>query len=111
MEIEFPFQVMQFIVIGHKLQFTKKLTEVKVKVKGTATFTCELSKDNMKSVWMKDGKQIKANKRIEVKTEKKIHKLVIREVTVADKGEYSCVVGVISTSAKLIIEGINIDLY
>lgn len=84
---------------------------MKVKEKGTATFTCELSKDNTKSVWMKDGKQIKANKRIEVIMEKKTHKLVIHEVTVADKGEYSCVVGGISTSAKLILEGINIELY
>lgn len=88
-----------------KTEFTRKLTETIVKEKETATFTCETSKENMQSVWMKDGKQIKADKRIEIIREKKIHKLVIHEVTTADKGEYSCVIGSISTTAKLIVEG------
>ena len=76
-----------------------------MKEKETATFICETSMENMESVWMKDGKQIKADKRIEIIREKKIHKLVIREVTTTDKGQYSCVIGSMSTSAKLIVEG------
>ncbi|CAE1238874.1 unnamed protein product [Acanthosepion pharaonis] len=94
----------RLIVEEMKTEFTRKLTETIVKEKETATFTCETSKENMQSVWMKDGKQIKADKRIEIIREKKIHKLVIHEVTTADKGEYSCVIGSISTTAKLIVE-------
>lgn len=78
---------------------------MKVKVKETATFTCELSTENIKPVWLKNGKELTSSKRIEMISEKKTHKLVIHEVTVEDKGEYTCVVGSVSTTAKLVVEG------
>ncbi|CAE1238872.1 unnamed protein product [Acanthosepion pharaonis] len=94
----------KLVVEETKAEFTQKLTEMKVKVKETATFTCELSTENIKPVWLKNGKELTSSKRIEMISEKKTHKLVIHEVTVEDKGEYTCVVGSVSTTAKLVVE-------
>lgn len=53
---------------------------------------------------MKDGKEIKTNERIKIVTEKKTHKLIIHNVTVEDRGEYKCVAGEVSTTAKLVVD-------
>ena len=78
---------------------------MKVKIKETATFTCESSTENVKPVWLKNGKELTSSKRIEMISVKKTHKLIIHEVTVEDKGEYTCVIGNVSTKATLVVEG------
>ena len=88
-----------------ELKFSKKLTELKVKVQETATFTCEMSKENIKPIWMKGGQKLTASKKYEMITDKKIQKLIIHNVTAEDKGEYTCIKGPVSTWAKLVIEG------
>lgn len=59
----------------------------------------------MKVDWFKNGIKLTANKRIEIITEKRVQKLIIRKVTLEDFGDYSCTIGDVSTTAKLIVEG------
>ncbi|GAB1597549.1 hypothetical protein Ahia01_000031400, partial [Argonauta hians] len=87
-----------------KTEFTTKLTEQKIRVTETAIFTCEVDREDVTCVWLKDGKEIKTSERIEIITEKRTHKLIIRNVQEEDKGEYSCVVDDVSTSAQLVVE-------
>lgn len=88
-----------------KTEFTKKLSEIRVKEKETATFVCEMSEENLKAIWMKGGQKLTADKKYEMVTDKKIQKLIIHDITVKDKGEYTCIYHDTSTWAKLNVEG------
>lgn len=96
---------MTFLLLESKTEFTTKLTEQKIRITETAIFTCEVDREDVSCVWLKDGKEIKSTERIEIITEKRTHKLIIHNVKAEDKGEYSCVVGEVSTSARLVVEG------
>ena len=76
-----------------------------VKEKGTATFICEFSEENVKPVWMKGGQKLTTDNKYEIVTDKKVQKLIIRDVTVKDKGEYTCIYRDTSTWAKLVVGG------
>ncbi|CAI9716215.1 titin-like [Octopus vulgaris] len=94
----------RLVVEESKAEFTTKLTEQKIRVTETAVFTCEVDKEDVSCVWLKDGKEIKTNERIKIVTEKKTHKLIIHNVTAEDSGEYKCVAGEVSTTAKLVVD-------
>ena len=81
------------------------MSSIEVKEKETATFTCETSTENTKVVWKKNGKEIKSNKRVKIVADLKVHQLIIEDVTIEDVGEYSCVVGDVSTSASFTVKG------
>ena len=98
------------IFLDTKPEFTKKLADLKKKIKEKATFVCELNKENVKVIWKKNGKELKSEKNVKIVADKKSHQLIIEDVTVEDGGEYSCVAGDISTSAKLTVEGEGIAL-
>lgn len=85
--------------------FTKKLTDVKVKIGETAMFMCETKQEYVDVIWKKDGQVLKSDNRIDIIADKRVHKLIIHEATAQDRGIYSCTVRNISTTAKLIVEG------
>ena len=91
--------------VEFKPEFTQKLGKVRVQEKDTATFVCEMSYENLKPIWMKGGQKLKADKKYEMITNKKVQKLIIHNVTFEDKAEYSCIFAETSTWAKLIVEG------
>ena len=93
------------IFLDTKLEFTKKLADLKKKIKEKATFVCELNKENVKVIWKKNGKELKSEKNVKIVADKKSHQLIIEVISVEDGGEYSCIAGDISTSAKLAVEG------
>ena len=47
---------------------------------------------------------------MKIVADKKVHQLIIEDVTLGEIGEYSCVAGDVSTSAKLTVEGEGIVL-
>lgn len=58
--------------------------------------------------WTKDGKAMKTSQKYEISQQDKVRKLIVRNVTTKDGGEYSCeVVGGATTKAKLEIKGEN----
>ncbi|GAB1597548.1 hypothetical protein Ahia01_000031300, partial [Argonauta hians] len=87
-----------------KSEFTKKLTNLKMKEKEKAVFVCELSKENVKVTWKKNGKEIQSDNHLKVVADKKVHQIIIENVTLEDIGEYTCVAGDVSTSATLSVE-------
>ena len=98
------------IFLDAKLEFTKKLADLKKKIKEKATFVCELNKENVKVIWKKNGKELKSEKNVKIVADKKSHQLIIEDISIEDGGEYSCVAGDVSTSAKLTVEGEGIAL-
>ncbi|GAB1597545.1 hypothetical protein Ahia01_000031000, partial [Argonauta hians] len=93
-----------FMNIELKPEFTKKLTNLKLKEKEKAVFMCELSKENVKVTWKKNGKEIKSDNHLKIVADKKVHQIIIENVTLEDIGEYSCIAGDVSTSATLSVE-------
>ena len=91
--------------VAIKAQFTKKLSQVWAKEKDTATFVCEMSEENLTPIWMKGGQKLSTDQKYQIITDKKVQKLIIRDVTMHDKAEYTCIYGETSTWAKLVVEG------
>ena len=42
---------------------------------------------------------------MKIVADSKVHQLIIENVTIEDKAEYSCVAGDVSTSANIVVEG------
>ena len=95
-----------FFFVEVKPEFTKKLSDMKVKEKEKATLSCEMNKENVKVIWKKNGQELKSDNRVKIVADSKVHQLIIENVTIEDKAEYSCVAaGDVSTTANIIVEG------
>ncbi|GAB1597544.1 hypothetical protein Ahia01_000030900, partial [Argonauta hians] len=84
-----------------KPEFTKTLENIEVKEKEKTLLLCELSKKDAKVIWKKNGKEIQSDNHLKIVADMKVHQIIIENVTLEDIGEYSCVVGDVSTSATL----------
>ena len=70
----------------------------------TVTLCCELSK--MAPVeWRKGPETLRAGDRVSLRQEGAVCELEIRDLTVEDAGEYSCMCGQERTSATLTVKG------
>ena len=74
----------------------------------TATFECEVSMEGLKAEWLKANKPLKANGRISIVADKKIHRLIINDAKGEDEGQYTIVFKEqdLKSSAKLSVKGI-----
>jgi len=73
----------------------------------TATFVCEVSMEGLKAEWLKANKPVKANGRIIIVADKKIHCLIINDAKCEDEGQYTIVFKEqdLKSSAKLAVKG------
>ncbi|XP_062979003.1 obscurin [Elgaria multicarinata webbii] len=72
------------------VKFAKKLEPVKAEIGGTLTLSCELSQPGGKVVWRKDGVELKADKRYQMREMGEKRVLIITGLRAEDKGEYYC---------------------
>jgi len=73
-----------------KPQFLRTLEDITLNEVGlTATFECEVSLEGLKAQWRKANKPVKASGRISIVADKKIHRLIISDVTDEDEGQYT----------------------
>uniref|UniRef100_A0A9J7XXV3 Obscurin, cytoskeletal calmodulin and titin-interacting RhoGEF b n=1 Tax=Cyprinus carpio carpio TaxID=630221 RepID=A0A9J7XXV3_CYPCA len=92
-------------VEGEAPTISKELQGVSARIGEDATFSCELSQSGLEVKWSKDGKSIRKSQKYEISQEQTLVKLVIRNVTEKDSGEYSCeVTGGPTSKAKLEIK-------
>lgn len=93
--------------------FIKKLPDVtSVPISTNAEFVVELSRSDVKVIWLRDGKEIKNSEKYTITSEKNVRKLIVNKSMHEDELEYTCVVDEIRTSSKLIVEGnINLNLF
>lgn len=89
------------------VDFLVKIEEVKAMEREDAVFECVLSHPSSKISWF--GKNVPLEKGekydIEVSEDKLIHRLVVKDCMVVDKGIYSACAGIKSCSSWLIVEG------
>lgn len=79
------------VIIEEKpAEITRAFSDLKVNCKDRAEFVCEVSSDDVKGAWFKDGVAIDpaADDRIRIVSIGKIRKLIIEPVHNSDQGEY-----------------------
>ena len=85
-------------------RFIKELKTKEATEGATATLRCELSKAAPVE-WRKGPETVRAGDRVILRQEGAVCELEIRELTVEDAGEYSCMCGQETTSATLTVRG------
>ena len=90
------------------LSFTAPLKDLKVTEEESVVLECEVSKDNAKPKWLKDGKEIKPDKKkgITTKTDGRKLSLTIPSAMVDDSGKYSVEIGDTKADCNVTVEGL-----
>lgn len=86
-------------------EFKRPLKDITAKEEDQVILECELSKPNKPVKWTKDGKDIVPDDHIHFSADLSTHQMSIDNVSLDDKGDYTCVCGDVATEAKLIIQG------
>lgn len=87
------------------IKILKKPKDVTSLLGTAAVFEVVISEDNIPVRWMFNGVELKTGDDHNMISEKKIHKLVVKNVNKSKEGEYTAVVGHLQTSARLTVEG------
>ncbi|XP_072254324.1 obscurin-like [Pyxicephalus adspersus] len=82
---EFKVQVKEIPV-----KFTKKLEAITGEIGSFITLTCELGQAKGDVVWKRNGEEVKAGKRFEIRSDGTKRSLTISQLRAEDGGEYSC---------------------
>ncbi|XP_035858476.1 immunoglobulin-like and fibronectin type III domain-containing protein 1 isoform X1 [Sander lucioperca] len=88
------------------VDFLVKIQEVKAVEREDAVFECVLSNPFSKILWFGKNLPLEQNDKydIEVSEDKLIHRLVVKDCMIVDKGIYSCCAGIKSCNAWLVVE-------
>ncbi|XP_067890883.1 obscurin-like protein 1 isoform X3 [Heterodontus francisci] len=74
-------------VYEREIQIVKELEDLEVRENDNAVFVCEVSHEEVKSEWLKNGDKIKSNSSIKIRQEGTKHFLLICKVRAEDAGE------------------------
>uniref|UniRef100_H0VNK2 Myosin-binding protein C, cardiac-type n=1 Tax=Cavia porcellus TaxID=10141 RepID=H0VNK2_CAVPO len=101
----------ELIVQEKKLEVYQGIADLAVGARDQAVFKCEVSDENVRGVWLKNGKELVPDSRIQVSHIGRVHKLIINDVTPADEADYSFVPEgfACNLSAKLHFMEVKID--
>uniref|UniRef100_A0A3P8TSI7 Myosin binding protein C3 n=1 Tax=Amphiprion percula TaxID=161767 RepID=A0A3P8TSI7_AMPPE len=101
----------ELLVQEKELEVYQSIADLTVKAKDQAVFKCEVSDENVKGTWYKNGVEVKADARINITHIGRIHKLTIDEVKPEDEGDYTFVPDgyAFNLSAKLNFLEVKID--
>ncbi|XP_075871966.1 myosin-binding protein C, cardiac-type-like [Nelusetta ayraudi] len=102
-------------VEAEQIHFTKRIHNVEVNERQSATFECEVSFDNAIVSWYKDTWELTECPKYNFTSQGRRHFMVIRNVTIEDEGVYSVIVrleprGEAKSTAELYLSGKEIEL-
>ena len=99
------------LLLETKPTFTVPLKDVTVPEEESVILECELSKPDQKVKWLKNGKEIKPDKKrgISPKVEGTKHTLTLPKTLKDDTAEYTVKIGDEETKGKLTVEGKFVD--
>ncbi len=87
------------------MTFTVPLQDTSITEEDSVILTCELSKPDQKPAWLKNGKEIQPDDRVDISVDGTVHKLTIPKSAVDDSAEYTVKLGDLTTAAKLAVNG------
>uniref|UniRef100_A0A8C1ZVP3 Myosin binding protein C, cardiac n=1 Tax=Cyprinus carpio TaxID=7962 RepID=A0A8C1ZVP3_CYPCA len=101
----------ELMVQEKQLEVYQSIADLTVKAKDQAVFKCEVSDENVKGIWYKNGVEVKADARTHITHIGRIHKLTIDDVKPEDEGDYTFVPEgyAFNLSAKLNFLEVKID--
>ncbi|XP_010729519.3 myosin-binding protein C, cardiac-type isoform X4 [Larimichthys crocea] len=101
----------ELLVQEKQLEVYQSIADLTVKAKDQAVFKCEVSDENVKGTWYKNGVEVKSDARVNITHIGRIHKLTIDDVKPEDEGDYTFVPDghAFNLSAKLNFMEVKID--
>lgn len=101
----------ELLVQEKQLEVYQSIADLTVKAKDQAVFKCEVSDENVRGTWYKNGVEVKADARINISHIGRNHKLTIDDVKPEDEGDYTFVPDghAFNLSAKLNFLEVKID--
>uniref|UniRef100_A0A3Q1BNW2 non-specific serine/threonine protein kinase n=1 Tax=Amphiprion ocellaris TaxID=80972 RepID=A0A3Q1BNW2_AMPOC len=88
-------------VHAREIKIIKKLEDLEVMEKESASFVCEISHDEVECQWYKGNTKLKASDNIKMRQEGRTYVLLFRSVTPEDMGEIKFTAEKASSTAKL----------
>ncbi|KAK6472499.1 myosin-binding protein C [Huso huso] len=103
--------VAELMVQEKDLEVYQSIADLTVKARDQAVFKCEVSDENVKGIWYKNGMEVKASDRVHITHIGRNHKLTIDDVKPEDEGDYTFVPEgyAFNLSAKLNFLEVKID--
>uniref|UniRef100_A0A665WX43 Myosin binding protein C, cardiac n=1 Tax=Echeneis naucrates TaxID=173247 RepID=A0A665WX43_ECHNA len=103
--------VAELMVQEKDLEVYQSIADLTVKAKDQAVFKCEVSDENVRGTWYKNGVEVKLDARVNITHIGRIHKLTIDDVKPEDEGDYTFVPDgyAFNLSAKLNFLEVKID--
>ncbi|KAG7235181.1 hypothetical protein INR49_003092 [Caranx melampygus] len=101
----------ELMVQEKDLEVYQSIADLTVKAKDQAVFKCEVSDENVRGTWYKNGVEVKADARVNITHIGRIHKLTIDDVNPEDEADYTFVPDghAFNLSAKLNFLEVKID--
>ncbi|XP_060033624.1 titin isoform X1 [Erinaceus europaeus] len=90
------------------VKIIKKPKDVTALENATVAFEVSVSHDTVPVKWFHKNVEIKPSNKHRVVSERKVHKLMLQNISPADAGEYTAVVGQLECKAKLFVETLHI---
>lgn len=85
--------------------FTVQLADTTAPTNETATFTCEVSRDDADVQWLTNNETIEPSEKFEISQEGRKHSLTVHDLQPQDSGDYTARVGGHDTTASLTVTG------
>ncbi|XP_035804053.2 obscurin isoform X3 [Amphiprion ocellaris] len=96
------------IITAIPVTFKQKLKNQEAMEEGYVTLRCEFSKSGVPVEWRRDAQLLKEGDKYQLKQEGRVAELLVRNLTLADAGEYSCSVGSTVTSADIRVRALPV---
>ncbi|XP_070397753.1 obscurin isoform X2 [Nothobranchius furzeri] len=96
-------------VHARDIKIVKKLVDVEVMEKESASFTCEVSHDDVEFQWYKGGNKLKATENIKMRQEGRTYVLLFKCVTPEDSGEIKFTAEKTFSTAKLKVKELPVN--
>ncbi|KAM4629824.1 obscurin [Polymixia lowei] len=96
------------IITAIPVTFKQKLKNQEAVEEGSVTLRCELSKPGVPLEWRRNAKLLTDGDKYQMKQEGRVAEMLVRNVTLQDAGEYSCLVGSVLTSADIKVRALPI---
>lgn len=86
------------------VKIIKKPKDVTALENATVTFEVSVSHDTVPVKWFHKNVEIKPSDKHRLVSERKVHKLMLQNISPSDAGEYTAMVGQLECKAKLFVE-------
>lgn len=94
-----------FCLLEKPVHIFRDLLNIKAVPGEDAELSCEITKTDVTIRWLKDGHLIRQSPKYEMSVSKNQAKLVIRNATIRDSGDYRCEADGVASRAKVEIRG------